>query len=187
MARSRINFEQGTYRVMILSQEMTESKNGHPQMILTIKPIGEKMADGKFYECNPPLPGREPRVYLTFTDRTIDWVTATLRHIGFSAASFAKLDPCVEGYQNLAGIECEATCTHDSSSGVKRENWSILRGKTQVKPVQPKVLRELDARFGRVLSGTPVNRAALPPASQPARSQAEPTVIGSGTESDIPF
>jgi hypothetical protein len=60
-------------------------------------------------------------------------------------------------------------------------------GKTQVKPVQPKVLRELDARFGRVHSETPVNRAALPPTTQPIRNQVEPTVIGSGTESDIPL
>ena len=193
MAQSKITYDQGTYRIQILSQEMTESKNGHPQLILTIKPVGEKLADGKYYECVVPMAGREPRVYLTFTDRTIDWVTATLRHIGFAATSFAKLDPSVEGYQSLAGIECEAACTHDASSGVNRENWSVLRGKTHgQKPVQPKVLRELDSplKFGRVLAGTPVNWSALPSLEPSASRQPVGAGVRSSASNDsdeIPF
>ena len=86
---------------------------------------------------------------------------------GFAAASFAKLDPSVEGYQSLAGIECEAACTHDASSGVNRENWSILRGKTQVKPVQPAALRvNSTPSLASVLAGT-------------CRSTGQPCTVGS--------
>jgi hypothetical protein len=122
---------------------------------------------------------------LTFTEKTIDWVTASLRHIGFTASSFSKLDPSVEGYQNLAGIEFEASCSHDSYNGKEKENWQILRGKTQVKAPEKAKLRELDAKFGSVLRGTPVNTAALPP-SPPL----QPAVAGAssnGKPADVPF
>lgn len=169
-------YDEGTYRVKVLSQEMGESQNGNVQFILTIQPIAEKVLDGTLYECPKPTPGREPRIFLTFTDKTIDWVTASLRHIGFKENSFSKLDPTAAGYQSLVDVEFEASCTHDEYNGHRKENWQILRGKTQVKPAEPKKLRELDARFGNVLSGTPVNKDALAPAE--SAKKPEPAMAG---------
>ncbi len=59
--QSRITYDEGTYRVKIIGQEMGESNNGNVQLMLTIVPVAEKLpSDGQWYECIKPHEGREP-------------------------------------------------------------------------------------------------------------------------------
>jgi hypothetical protein len=169
-------YDPGLYRVRIENQQLGETTNGNPQFVLTFTPLGEHdLKDNTLLAC-PSLPRS---AFMTITDNTVDFVLETLRHLGFQGTSFAQLDPSTEAFHDFKGIECDAYCKHEEYDGKTKEKWNISRGKgsVNVKPLEKKSIRALDAKFGKKLLAT----ASATPASPPI-SKETPTA----TE-DIPF
>jgi hypothetical protein len=93
----------------------------------------------------------ETRTYTkAITEKTIDWVIADLKAIGYDRDGFRYLDPEVPGAVNLFGREIDLDCDHEVYDGKARERWSIHRERTREKVGRDELAR-LDAEFGEKL------------------------------------
>ena len=176
-------YDRGLYRVRIDNQQLGESQNGNPQIVLTFTPLGQyDMKDNSLFTC----PSEARSAFMTITDNTIDFILETLRHLGFQGNSFAQLDPDTTGFHDFRGVECDAYCKHDEYEGKTKEKWNISRGKVtlNVKPLEKKDLRALDAKFGKKLKATPAATNG-PTKAPPARGQAP--APAAPVPEDIPF
>lgn len=151
-----VYYEAGKYRAKIVEQRFGENNKNNPEVQLEIQLLG-------FYVDGEPqaISSEWNRtIFLTLTQATIGsegkpgWVLETLRYLGFNGASFSQLDPSQEDHHSFVDLEIDALCQHTEYQGKKQEKWSVLRpggNKPQVKVIEKKGLRALDAKFGKVL------------------------------------
>jgi hypothetical protein len=153
-------FEPGDYRGRIVDYGVYQSTVGqqHPTVFVTFDVIGRY--DPGTDELGSCPPGT--RTYSkAITPKTIDWVLADLRAVGFDKDGFTYLDPEVPGAVNLFDREIDVVCDHESYDGSVRERWSIYREPAR-KRVARGDLEQLDAQFADKL------RKAFGGAPQPA-------------------
>lgn len=142
--------EPGRYHAEIVGQQMAESSNGNPQLILVIRLLGK--LDPADPETMHHCPADERRVFMTITQKTIDFVLRDLKALGFSKSSFSFLDPNTDGYHDFRGTEVDVSCQHDTYQGEVKEKWQLaLNGGFEAKPLDKKNLRKLDSLFGKKL------------------------------------
>jgi hypothetical protein len=159
-------YEEGRYRGEIVAQALGENKNGNPEIQITATVLALHRPDNSGTD---PVPNYERTVFMTITDKTFDWVLETLRSLGWQGTSFKELDPQMEGHFSFVGVECDLLCKHSEWNGTVREKWSILRqggNRPQVKPLEHKAVRALDAKFGKKLKELAKGPKAAPAAAK---------------------
>jgi hypothetical protein len=143
-----VPYEPGKYRGRIRDYGVFKSEAGqqHPTVFITFDVMGRY--DPATGERGPCPPGT--RTYTkAITPRTIDWLLADLKAIGYDKVGLKYLDPEVPGAVDLFGREIDVDCDLETFEGRERERWSIGRG-PRTKLAQGD-LEELDAQYGAEL------------------------------------
>ena len=85
--------------------------------------------------------------YKAITPKTIGWLLADLKAIGYDRPGLEYLDPEAPGAADLFGREIDVVCEHETYEGQTRERWSIHRERTREK-IGREGLARLDAQYG---------------------------------------
>jgi hypothetical protein len=118
------------------------SEGKHPQCFVTFDVLARiDAASGALIG----VPSATRTYYKSTHPKSVAWLIADLKAIGYDKESFRFLDPEVEGAVNLFGREIEVTCTHEVYQGVERERWSITGGEARVKAGAATIARLDDA------------------------------------------
>lgn len=177
------HYESGVYLGRILQQAMSQAGTGNSQFILRFLVLGKfNPADpDSLVECQQ----YERTAYRTITEKTIKYFLQDLEVLGFDKDSFKFLDPGTNGFVDFAGKEVQFYCSHEprqDGAGLK-EQWSVARqggsSTFEVKPIEPKHLRDLDNLFGKQLRGLKK--------TVPMTSAKQPVSAASGVDGDVPF
>lgn len=137
--------ETGKYRGRITDYGVTQSLAGQklPTVFVTFELVGRYDPEtGEVEPCSP-----ESRTYFkSISPRTIDWLLADLKTIGFDKPGLEYLDPEAPDAADLFGREIDIVCQHETYDGRDRERWSIHRERTREK-INRQSLARLDAQF----------------------------------------
>lgn len=151
---------------------MGESKSGKPQLCVV------------FEVTNGPSQGRQLRWYPVITEKTVDWVLASLRAMGH------KGDQMVDDAQQLDQV-VSLVISHNEWEGkvTARVDWVNAKGSSVVKmhaPMSQDKIRTWNAKMAARFSTTaPVDGVRHNPEAAKAST---PTVIGEPVKlDDIPF
>jgi hypothetical protein len=152
--------EPGKYRGRITDYGVTQSQAGQhlPTVFITFELVGQYDPDtGEVGPCEPV--GRT--YYKSISPKTIDWLLADLKAIGYDRPGLEYLDPETPGAADLFDREIDIDCESETYQGQTRDRWSIHRERTREK-IGREGLARLDAQFGdqirRVLgAGTAVD------------------------------
>lgn len=176
-------YEVGRYACKVIDQALGEAGTGNPQFVLRFQVQG--LVDPADPAAFIPARGQYERThYRTITDKTISYFTDDLKTLGFAGSSFKDLDPKTDGFHDFRGQDVDMWCAHeDDPKGGKREKWSVARvsGALEVKPLEPKKLRDLDNLFGKQL------KSIKPEAAVAQRPAPVGVAAGGITDDDIPF
>ena len=141
-----MTIEPGKYRSRITDYGVTQSQGGqqHPTVFISFELIGQYDPEtGELQPCDP-----ETRSYFkAITPKTINWLLADLKAIGYDRPGLEYLDPEVPGAADLFGREIDVACEHEIYDGRARERWSIHRERTREK-IGREGLARLDAQYG---------------------------------------
>lgn len=182
-------YEPGKYLGIVSEQAFSESSKGNKQFILRCKIVGKYDEEGTLCEF-PSQRVRDRNIFMTITDKTVDFVIDALRSIGYEGNTFSGLDPQTPGFHNFASHEVPLYCSHEEYNGNWQERWRIDNGSgggLNVKPLDSKGVRSLDAMFGKAL------KATAKPAAKPNGSPKPKTIDEANAEiqkeqpADIPF
>ena len=138
--------------------------------------------DGDLLHCE----AAERTIFWTFTPKTMDWVTRDLARLGYNKSSFRFLDPDDPNAHSFEDVEIPVYFTYEEYQGKWKEKWK-LGGQREVKPVEAKKVRELDAMFGKALRSAVSQNA---PAQAPApinTDLAADTAAAVADDDGIPF
>jgi hypothetical protein len=163
--------EIGNYRGRIVDYGVYQSTAGqqHPTVFVTVELLG-RYGDNTAELIPCPV---EKRTYeKAITPKTIDWVLADLKAIGYDQNSFQYFDPEVPGAANLFGREIDVDCNHEVYEGKTRERLSIHRAPSR-KKLRREALAALDAQYAdtlrRAFGGA---KPSVAPASAPDADEA---------------
>lgn len=162
-----IVYAQGAYWCEIVSQAISETRNGNPQIELGIKPYCR--------EDETPVERQIERKFKrVLTEKTIDFAVEELRSLGYDRDTFAELDPRHPQKFDFTGIRAKFLCEYREYEGKEFESWSLLRDyqKAEVEPIDKAKLKRLDGLFGKALKAAPkVEKPTAPQSSsKPAAS-----------------
>jgi hypothetical protein len=138
--------ETGKYRGRIVDYGVFQTTAGqqHPTVFVTVELLG-RYGDNT---ADVILCPTETRTYTkAITPKTIDWLIADLKAIGYDKGGFGYLDPEVPGAVDLFGREIDLACDHEPFEGKVYEKWSIHREPTRKKLGRDELSR-LDAEYG---------------------------------------
>lgn len=189
-----IFYEQGRYICRITDHGLSESsKKGTPFVFIKVRPISY-LAPGT-HEPESVSQSFERTINKYLTDKTVENVARDLRNIGFDGDSFAQLDRGNDNAVNLTGQDVECYCeietfTDQNGQTKEKETWNIAFT-FEMKPIDAKAVRSLDAMFGKALKNAPKKpKDALSnkPAKQPvgAGSPANAAQAEFGSPDDLP-
>jgi len=170
-------FDEGRYRGRVASQALGESSKGNPQFVLSFDLLGryDTAAAEGLAECE----AYERTMWLTITDKTVEFIADDLSALGFTGGSFGRLDPNHTNHQSFVGQEVDVFCEYDVWQDVRRERWRLSSGGGfVVKPLDADKVRTLDALFGSALKPAPAA------AADELTKEAAATVV---TGDEIPF
>jgi hypothetical protein len=143
--------DQGRYRGVVEDYGVFRSTAGqqHPWAFVRFRLEARyNEATGQWAGC-----ATESREYAkAITDKTIDWVLADLKQVGYTGDGLRQFDPEAPGAVNLFGREIEVVCEHETYRDSTRESWSVYREPRR--RVGADVLAALDARYADKLRRT---------------------------------
>jgi hypothetical protein len=114
----------------------------HRTVFIACELKGRYEADGELVPCPP-----EQRTYFkAITKKTIAWLLADLKSIGYDRAGFQYLDPEVPDAVDLFDRGIDLVCDHETYQGSTRERWSNFR-KPTLEKLDRNELRRLDSEF----------------------------------------
>lgn len=191
-------YEPGRYWGKVTNQQLGVSGSGNAQIVITFRVLGKVNPADPDGDLLPCLNEYERSVFRTITDKTIEWVQQDLEKLGFDGDSFGQIDLQHSHCCDLRGTELAFSCTHEADNraeyaGVLRERWSIASdsGAPQVKPLDSKALRQLDAMFGKSLKAIKKNGKKAEPAEElpplTAANLAAETAAAIAKDDGVPF
>jgi hypothetical protein len=175
-------YEAGLHVAEILSHQLTKASTGNMQLVWRVKILG--LPDGDSYA--PHRYQYERSMYWTITEKTVPFILEKLETLGFAGKQFSQLDPSHPNHISLKGQQVDLWCKHEEGQdGGIRERWDISNSglKREVTSLNAKETRELDALFGKALSG---GKAKVKTA-KPAVDDSEDFQGVGITDEDIPF
>lgn len=154
----------GRYACKVTAQALGETSTGNPQFVLRFQVLGlvDPADPGKYIAAGQQF---ERTHYRAITEKTIKYFLDDLKILGFDGSSFKDLDPATEGFHDFRGMDIDMWCAHENGQdGGQREKWGVARqgGSLEVKPLEPKKLRDLDNLFGKQLKGLKPGPSARP-------------------------
>lgn len=183
------SFDCGRYLCRTNRVELGEAKTGTAQIVIKFTPLGmidPQDPEGELLKC----PDWERAIFRAVTEKTMPWVTKDLAVLHYTHDSFRYLSPEDPQYDPLGGIDFEAVCEHEVYEGKQRERWQMAHGgSVQVKPLDTKSVRKLDALFGKQLKEAKVAKSngKDTPYSEAVKPEPQHTNTGPGGQDDIPF
>lgn len=162
-------YEPGKYRVLVLEQAWDKAQSGADQLVLKFR-VNAKIEDdgsGETYEAVLSH-NYERRIFLTFTENSIDYIVKKLRYAGFTGSSFEEL--------SLAGAELVAECKHEARDNQQREKWDLPWAMASA-PLKSdsSIARKVNTLFGRALkSGASAGAAVAATTAQRPLAAAVP-------------
>ena len=160
----------GRYWGKIVDHSLEKTKTGKPQIIVRFAVIGAvdpANPEGNLISTGNP---QERTVYRVITEATKPYVEADLERLGFDGDRLSQLCLTNPDHVDLRGRELAFFCQHEADqNGTMRERWSLaFDNKREIRPLEAKELRQLDAMFGKALKKTPVpTTRQTPPKQQP--------------------
>jgi hypothetical protein len=141
-----MTFDEGTYRGCIKNYGVMRSQVGKlfPTAFIEFDVIGQYDPSTGQIVPRPPA----TRSYRkAITPKTVGWLAADLKAIGYDRPDLASFDPEAPGAVDLFGREIDVDCEHEVYQGQTRERWSIHREINREK-LRRDDLASLDAQFG---------------------------------------
>jgi hypothetical protein len=147
----RSNYHMATqsakFRGRIKDYGVTQSKVGqqHATVYVDFNVIGQyDPATGELLPCEETTTGT---YYKAITPKTIEWLAADLKAIGYDRPGLEYLDPETPGAVNLFDREIDVDCQQETYQGQTRNRWSIHRDQAREKLGRDDLAR-LDAMYG---------------------------------------
>ena len=169
-------YASGRYWGKITHQALTESSNGNPQVVVTFEVLGLVDPDNPDGDLLPCGQRNERSIFRAITAKTAEWVADDLRKLGFTSNKPSDVDLDSATCCDLRGNEAAFWCDHEPhyKTGEQQERWKVASDSPglQVKPLEAKEVRKLDAMFGRFLKDKPVQTAPTAKAAAPAAKPA---------------
>ena len=135
----------GKYRGLIKDYGIVKSQAGQqlPTAFISFELVGQyDPTTGELAPCHTTT-----RTYFKgISPKTIGWLLADLKAIGYDRPGLEYLDPETPGAADLFDREIDVVCEHEAYEGQTRERWSIYRERTREK-VRREDLARLDAEF----------------------------------------
>ena len=182
----------GNYVGVIVSQGISNTQTGKPQLVFRIKITDTLDRDGTREACDAQY---ERTIYKVLTDNTIDYVREDLKRLGFTGTSVSAIDPSSPIHQSFVNQEVELYCKWEPDlKGFTRERWNFsrpLEGKA-IPPLGAKELRDLDSMFGKHARAANGGTRAAPiksakPAAKVTVPQVQAVTSAEVTDDDVPF
>jgi len=155
MASKGPHYDQGIHVGEVLQQGLTKAATGTFQFVLTIRVLG--VADPRDPTSYTPHRNQFQRsIYMAITEKTVEYVVPSLETLGYEGSTFGALDPGHPEHQSFVGKTFDFLCTHEADQeGNMRERWSVARTAKlpELKPLESREMRQLDALFGKALAG----------------------------------
>lgn len=178
-------YENGqVYWCKVVEQKFGTNSKGNPQFNVTFQVRGLIDAlnpDGDLLRC----PVFERTAFMTITEGTAEFVSDHVRKlseakgIDIPLTSWAQLNPDSPKFtHDFTGAELGFYCKHAEYQGKVNEKWSVAKGtgggsRPEVDAIDDKAMRNLDALFGKHLSGgaSSAKTKAKPSDSVPAKNK----------------
>lgn len=186
----------GKYWAKVTNQGLGVTSTGKPQFVLSFTILGKvnpQDPEGALISCEQ----YERSMFRTITDKTVEWLLDDIKHLcqrgnlAPDISGFEQLDPKTPGFLNLANIEFEAFCQHDTYEGKTRERWSVSTGGgggLEIKPLDNTEVRKLNAMFGKQLKRLSNGAPKTPASPEPPKESVVPMRSPANTPDDeIPF
>ena len=184
-------YDQGLHIGQIVSHNLGKANTGTPQIVLRVKILGIPKVDGTYEAFKFQ---NERTIFISLTEKTVDFVIPQLEAMGFDGASIDQLDPENPKAVNLAGNQVDLWCKHEKDQkGELRERWNVSTPREAIvtEKLDAKEVRQLNTLFGKALKkGPPPKTAAKSvPAKQQSKSNEPPVEAYDDTQitnADLP-
>jgi hypothetical protein len=153
----------GRYRGRIRDYGVAQSQSGQqlPTVFIAFDVVGQHdPTSGELRPCPPST----RTYYKGISPRTIGWLLADLKQIGFDKPGLEYLDPETPGAADLFDREIDVVCEHETYEGQTRERWSIHREQRRER-VRRDELARLDSQYAEQIKralGTTQSAAPAP-------------------------
>lgn len=168
-----IHYKAAQYGVVFTSQCLSESRNGHPQVVLSFKPthLERVNTDGSIEWESLTVEPYERTIYLIIMETTVDFVCRKLSSIGLQVKEWGQINLSHPSGISIVGKKGVVRCSHEVYKDKDVERWDIpldTGERKEIKPLDDMQIRALDAVFSANLAEA--NRAS-PIESQPQAVQ----------------
>lgn len=119
-------FAEGVYVCRIKSQELSTSSNGNLQLMISFAVLGVpdpanadnylRVEHGRFEQTR--------RLWLTFTDKSMEFALEHLSALGWHGESVMELDARKAGFHSFRDQVVDLYCKHEGEAPV-RERWQV--------------------------------------------------------------
>jgi hypothetical protein len=118
--------DQALYRARITGQSFRAYRTGTDAFVLEILVLEQLTPQHK-----PDVEQLPRELVLYLTEKTFERTMEELHDLGIGCETFGELDPRVEGYRDLTGIEITVLCEHElDKNNMPRERWRVPKRQT---------------------------------------------------------
>ncbi len=144
-------FQEGTYVCRIKSQELSTTPNGNLQLMLSFGVLGTPDPENPANYLRTTHE-QTRRLWLYFTEKTMDFALEHLAILGWHGESLSELDARNAGFHSFRDQVVDLWCRHEGEHPNIRERWQVAkRPPMQVKDDK---VRELDKLLQQHRKGT---------------------------------
>lgn len=176
-------FSPGQYLGRLKRQKLGETKTGKPQIVLSFDILGpvDETTEAGYVPYDETY---ERTVFRVITEKTVEYVEKDLEFLGVELSSWSEIDEDNDPCADIRGHDYKLRCKVEQYNDKDVERWelALIAGQLEVKPLEAKAVRQLDAMFGSALkkkksSGKPAGKPAADPV-------ATPVATGTGKDTD---
>jgi len=145
-------YEPGNYVCHVVDQAFQMTKTNRPMLVLRVRVTHKVIDEGLPSEQLHPVQDYERTIRLVVVEeneKSMEMMMRKLRYAGFMGDSFRDL--------KLVDCDIRASCRESTYEGQPTEDWDLmLPPLASSEPLEgdPKLVRKLDALFGRQLKAT---------------------------------
>lgn len=147
------NYEAGNYEGQLLSQGMSESRNGNVMLTATFQPLTYwDKARGEEEDVS----GGDPiTLFLVVTENSAEWVVPKLRKCGYTGNDFESWAPESDTHISCVGKKVPLRMKYGvDDKGKQRQNWDVNTYE-RAAPVDSTVREGLKGRYTSAFQKSP--------------------------------
>lgn len=146
-------YDEGLHIGQIIEHRLTKASTGTVQLAIRVKILG--LPDAQNPDSYAPHRAQYERtIFMAITEKTMPFVTESIKVMGFEGKKITELDMVDHPEFSMAGTQVDLWCKiEQDQQGNDRERWQISKGNRamEVKPIDAKAGRQLDALFAKAL------------------------------------